>query len=95
MTAHALGLAAALFAAGLFGLLFRRNVLFSLISIEIMLSAAGLAYVAAGAEHGAPDGQVMFLFVITAAAAEAAVALALVLRVRRRADTLDADALRG
>lgn len=92
---HALALAAALFASGLVGLLARRNVLFMLVSIEIMLNAAGLAFVAAGARWGAADGQVMFLFVLTTAAAEASVGLALVLLLHQKLRTLDADAVRG
>jgi NADH-quinone oxidoreductase subunit K len=89
---HALILAAALFALGLIGVLVRRNVLFVLMSIEIMLNAAGLAFVAAGARWQQPDGQVMFLFILAMAAAEVSVGLALVLGFHRSGDTLDADA---
>ena len=84
-------LAAILFAIGLLGLLARRNVIFILLSIEIMLNAAGLAFVAAGSLWGQADGQVMFLFVLATAAAEVSVGLALVLRMRDRLKTLDAD----
>lgn len=91
---HGLILAALLFALGLVGLLVRRNVLFVLLSIEIMLNAAGLAFVVAGARWQAPDGQVMFLFLLAVAAAEVAVGLALVLGLRRRFGTLDVDVLR-
>lgn len=87
-----LALAATLFALGLAGLLARRNVIFVLLSLEVMLNAAGLALVAAGARWGQPDGQVFFLFVLAVAAAEAAVALALVLRLQARFRTLDVDA---
>ena len=59
---HALMLAAALFCVGLAGVLIRRNVLFMLMSIEIMLNAAGLAFVVAGTRWQQADGQVMFLF---------------------------------
>ena len=89
---HVLLLATALFVLGLVGLLVRRNVLFMLISIEVMLNAAGLAFVAAGARWQQPDGQVMFLFILTMAAAEVAVGLALVLQLFRRYKTLDVDA---
>lgn len=89
---HVLLLAAILFALGLVGLLVRRNVLFILISIEVMLNAAGLAFVAAGARWGEADGQVMFIFILTMAAAEVSVGLALVLQLFRHAKTLDADA---
>jgi NADH-quinone oxidoreductase subunit K len=88
---HGLILAAALFALGLTGVLVRRNLLFLLMSIEIMLNAAGLAFVVAGSRWQQPDGQVMFIFILTMAAAEVAVGLALVLRFYRCGDTVDAD----
>jgi NADH-quinone oxidoreductase subunit K len=95
---HALLLSGALFAIGLAGVLARRNVFFILMSIEIMLNAAGLAFVAAGAHWGGADGQVMFIFVLAVAAAEVAVGLALLLRFYHARRTVDADAadrLRG
>ena len=85
-------LAAVLFALGLTGLLVRRNVLFMLISIEIMLNAAGLAFVAAGARWGQAHGQALFIFILTMAAAEVSVGLALVLQLHQHFKTLDADA---
>ena len=88
---HGLLLAAALFALGLVGVLVRRNIIFMLMSIEIMLNAAGLAFVVAGARWQQPDGQVMFFFVLTMAAAEVAVGLALVLRLYHLRGTLDTD----
>ncbi len=81
-----------MFALGLIGLLVRRNVIFTLMSIEIMLNAAGLAFVAAGARWGQADGQVMFLFVLTMAAAEVSVGLALVLQLYHHYRSLDTDA---
>jgi NADH-quinone oxidoreductase subunit K len=95
---HALMLASLLFALGVVGLLSRRNVVFMLLSVEVMLNAAGLAFVAAGARWGAADGQVMFIFILTMAAAEVAVGLALILRLYQQRGTLDGDAasdLRG
>jgi len=89
---YALGLAAILFALGLIGLLVRRNILFILISIEIMLNAAGLAFVTAGYRWGQPDGQVVFLFILATAGAEVSVGLALVLRLYKHFHTLDVDA---
>jgi NADH-quinone oxidoreductase subunit K len=89
---HAMLLAMALFALGVVGLLVRRNILFMLMSIEIMLNAGGLAFVAAGARWGQADGQVMFIFILTVAAAEVAVGLALVLQFFQRFRTLDTDA---
>jgi len=59
---HALVLAGVLFALGLAGLLMRRNLIFILMSIEIMLNGTGVAFVAAGSRWGQPDGQIMFLF---------------------------------
>ncbi len=90
---HGLILAGVLFALGLVGVLARRNVLFMLLSIEIMLNAAGLAFVVAGARWGQADGQVMFIFVLTMAAAEVAVGLALLLQLYHRFKTLDVDAV--
>jgi NADH-quinone oxidoreductase subunit K len=90
---YGLLLAGILFALGLIGLLTRRNILFMLMSVEIMLNAAGLAFVVAGARWGQPDGQVMFIFILTMAAAEVSVGLALVLQMYHRFKGLDADAL--
>ena len=92
MATHALFLAAALFVFGLVGLLLRRNLIFILMSVEVMVNAAGLAFIAAGARWAQPDGQVMFIFILTLAAAEVSVALALVLQLYYRLKTLDADA---
>ncbi len=89
---YVLILAAVLFALGLVGVLVRRNIIFILLSIEIMLNAAGLAFVAAGTRWGQADGQVMFLFILTMAAAEVSVGLALVLQLNHRFKTLDSDA---
>jgi NADH-quinone oxidoreductase subunit K len=85
---HGLILAAILFALGLTGLLVRRNILYVLMSIEIMLNAAGLA----GSRWGQADGQIMFMMILSVAAAEVAVGLALVLRFYSRFKTLDTDA---
>jgi NADH-quinone oxidoreductase subunit K len=84
-------LAFILFLLGLTGLLVRRNILYMLMSIEIMLNAAGLAFVAAGSRWGQPDGQVMFIVIVTTAAAEVAVGLALVLRFHQTLKTLNTD----
>jgi NADH-quinone oxidoreductase subunit K len=89
---HVLILAAMLFTLGLVGLIVRRDIFFMLISIEIMLNAAGLAFIAAGAHWGQADGQVMFLFIITIAAAEVSIGLALILRLYQQFKTLDVDA---
>ena len=88
---HGLMLAMVLFCLGLTGLLVRRNIIFMLMSIEIMLSASGLAFIVAGSRWEQPDGQIMFLTILTMAAAEVAVALALVLRFHRQFQGLDID----
>lgn len=88
---HGLLLAGILFGLGLTGVLIRRNIIFILLSIEIMLNAAGLAFIVAGYRWGQPDGQVMFLFILTMAAAEVSVGLGLVLQLHRQFKTLDVD----
>jgi NADH-quinone oxidoreductase subunit K len=90
---HGLMLAAILFALGMIGILVRRNLIFILMSIEIMLNAAGLAFVVAGARWEQADGQVMLIFILSLAAAEVSVGLALLLLWHRRFQTLDADAV--
>jgi NADH-quinone oxidoreductase subunit K len=88
---HGLILAAILFVLGLVGVLVRRNIVFMLMSIEVMLNAVGLAFVIAGARWGQVDGQVMFIFILTMAAAEVSVGLALVIQLYHSFKTLDTD----
>jgi NADH-quinone oxidoreductase subunit K len=90
---HGLALAAVLFALGLIGVMVRRNLISVLMSLEIMLNAAGLAFVVAGSRWDQADGQIMLLLVLSLAAAEVGVALGLVMQVYRRFRTLDIDAL--
>lgn len=85
-------LAGTLFMLGLISVLVRRNIIFMLISVEIMLNAAGLAFIVAGATWAQPDGQVMFVFILTMAAAEVSVGLALILQIYHQLKTLDSDA---
>jgi NADH-quinone oxidoreductase subunit K len=85
-------LAGVLFMLGLISALMRRNIIFMLISVEIMLNASGLAFIVAGARWAQPDGQVMFIFIITMAAAEVSVGLALILQIYHQLKTLDSDA---
>jgi NADH-quinone oxidoreductase subunit K len=92
---YGLLVAAALFALGLAGVIVRRNLLFILLCVEIMLNAAGLAFVVAGSHWVQPDGQVMFIFLLTMAAAEVAIGLALLLLHFGRKKTLDADAMKA
>lgn len=86
-------LASILFLIGLVGVLTRRNILFMLMSIEIMLNATGLAFIVAGAHWMQADGQVMFLFILAMAAAEVSVGLALILQMHRQHKTVDTDVL--
>jgi NADH-quinone oxidoreductase subunit K len=88
---HVLILAALLFATGLVGLMIRRNVIFILMALEVMLNAAALAFVAAGTAWQQADGQVIFMLILAVAAAEVSVGLGLVLQVYRRFKTLDMD----
>lgn len=92
--AHAMMVAAVLFALGVAGVLIRRNIVFMLMSLEVVLNAAGLAFVVAGQRWEQPDGQVFFILILTLAAAEVAVGLALILQVFRHFRTLDMDAVR-
>ena len=88
---YGLLLEAVLFALGLVGVLMRRNVVFMLMAIEIMLNAAGLAFIVAGSRWGAADGQIMFILILALAAAEVSVGLALILQLYHRQGTVDAD----
>jgi NADH-quinone oxidoreductase subunit K len=90
---YGLLLAGVLFSLGLVGLIVRRNLLFMLLCVEIMLNAAGLAFVVAGAQWRQPDGQVMFIFLLAMAAAEVAVGLALLLAHFGRTKSLDPDSM--
>jgi NADH-quinone oxidoreductase subunit K len=86
-------LAGILVSLGLTSLLVRRNLLFVLMSLEVMLNAAGLAFVVAGSRWQQADGQVVFLFILAVAAAEVAVGLALVFQIHRHFGSLDVDQL--
>jgi NADH-quinone oxidoreductase subunit K len=86
-------LAAILFCIGLAGLLVRRNAIFMLMSVEMMLNAAGLAFIVAGAKWGQADGQVMFLFILAMTAAEVSIGLALIIQMYKKFKSLDIDLL--
>lgn len=88
---HGLLLAGILFMLGLIGVMARRNIIFILLSLEVMFNGAGLAFVVAGSRWGQPDGQIMFLFILAMAAAEVSVGLALVFQLYHRGNNLDAD----
>jgi NADH-quinone oxidoreductase subunit K len=89
---HFLALSAILFATGTAGVFLRRNLITLLLSIEIMLNAVNLTFIAVGRYLGSVDGQIIVFFVMTVAAAEAAVGLALVIALFRHRETLDPDA---
>ena len=81
---HYLVLSAALFALGMIGVLLRRNAIVILMSIELMLNAVNVSFVAFSHYAKSLDGQAMVFFVMTIAAAEAAVGLALAVTIFKR-----------
>lgn len=87
-------LAAILFALGIAGVIIRKNIIFMLLSVEIMLNASGLAFIAAGAKWEQPEGQIMFIFILAMAAAEVSVGLALILQVYHQHKSLNIDLLK-
>jgi NADH-quinone oxidoreductase subunit K len=90
-----LGLAAVLFGIGAAGLLLRRNALVMFMSIELMLNAVNLTFVAAGRKLGVLEGQLAVLFVMVVAAAEVTVGLAIIVAVFRKRATASVDELSG
>ena len=88
---HYLLVSAILFAIGTTGVFLRRNLITILLSIEIMLNAVNLSFVAFGRQMGTVDGQIIVFFVMTVAAAEAAVGLAIVIALFRHRQSLDPD----
>ena len=89
--AYGMLLAAVLFGLGLVGVLVRRNVIFMLMSIEIMLNAANINFVAFSVYNNDVTGQVFALFSIAVAAAEVAVGLAILLNLQKQTKTIDVD----
>ena len=90
---HYLVLSAILFAIGSAGVFLRRNVITLLLSVEVMLNAVNLTFVAFGRQFGTVDGQIITFFVMTVAAAEAAVGLAIIIASFRNRTTVNADEL--
>jgi NADH-quinone oxidoreductase subunit K len=88
-----MALAAVLFSIGAAGVLVRRNALVMFMSIELMLNAVNLTFIAAGSEMGLIEGQVAALFVIVVAAAEVTIGLAILVAVFRRRSTANVDEL--
>src|SRR6516164_4166565 len=90
---HFMVLSGALFAIGITGVLIRRNIIVMFMSIELMLNAVNLAFIALGRRIGSIDAQVIVFFVITVAAAEAAVGLGVIISLFRNRATVNADEL--
>ena len=88
-----MALAAVLFVIGMSGILLRRNALVMFMSVELMLNAVNLTFVAAGRELRVIEGQISMLFVMVVAAAEVVVGLAIIVAVFRRRQTASVDDL--
>jgi NADH-quinone oxidoreductase subunit K len=89
---HIIGLSAALFSIGVVGALVRRNLIVILMSIELMLNAVNLAFVAFNRVHPDQlDGQIFVLMVITVAAAEVAVGLGILISLVRNRDSVNIE----
>lgn len=86
---HYLILAALIFAIGVIGVLVRRNLIVVLMSIELMLNAVNLTFIAFSRYLGSMQGQVIVFFVMAVAATEAVIGLAIVISVFRHRQTLD------
>ena len=90
---YMMSLSAMIFAIGVAGVIIRRNILVMFMSIELMLNAVNLAFIAIGSRLGSMDGQVIVFFVMTVAAAEAAVGLGIIISIFRNRETVHADDL--
>ncbi|MSP11454.1 MAG: NADH-quinone oxidoreductase subunit NuoK [Chloroflexi bacterium] len=84
-------LSAMLFTIGIIGVLTRRNAIIVFMSIELMLNAGNLAFIAFSRAFGSVDGQIFVFFVLTVAAAEVAIGLALIVTIFRSKNTADID----
>jgi NADH-quinone oxidoreductase subunit K len=91
---HYFFLATLVFGIGVVGVLFRRDLIMVLMSIELMLNAVNIIFVAVSQSLNSVDGQIMVFFVMTVAACEAAVGLAMVIAIYRRYGTIKTDFLR-
>ncbi|MCA2962047.1 MAG: NADH-quinone oxidoreductase subunit NuoK [Silvanigrellales bacterium] len=83
-----------LFLVGLFTVMFRKNILFMMLGVEILLNAANLAFVSASKITGTIDGQVVMFFVMAVAACEAAIGLAMIISLYRAKASVEADDLK-
>jgi NADH-quinone oxidoreductase subunit K len=84
-------LSAILFGLGMFAFIFKRNIISIFMSIELMLNAVNLAFVAFSQAKGQLDGQIFVLFVIVVAAAEAAVGLGIIILIARNRQSLNVE----
>jgi NADH-quinone oxidoreductase subunit K len=84
-------LSAVLFGLGVVAFVFKRNIITIFMSIELMLNAVNLAFVAFSRMHGNLNGQIFVFFVIVVAAAEAAVGLAIIILIARNRETLNVE----
>lgn len=89
--AYYVGLSAVLFTIGAMGVLIRRNAIVIFMSVELMLNAANLAFVAFARAYEAVSGQIFVFFVMTVAAAEVAVGLALIVAIFHTKQSIDVD----
>jgi NADH-quinone oxidoreductase subunit K len=92
--AHYITLSAILFSVGVTGVICRRNALVIFMSIELMLNAANLAFLAFARHRGGMEGQAIAFFVIALAAAEVAVGLAIIVAIFRKQGTIDVGEIR-
>lgn len=83
-----------LFLIGFFGVMCRKNIIFMMLGMELMLNGANLAFVSGSRLTGTMDGQVVMFFVMAIAACEAAIGLALLIALYRRRGTIEADDLK-
>lgn len=88
---HYVALSAILFIIGVVGVLIRRNAILIFMSVELMLNAANLAFVAFARQFDQLDGQILSFFVMTVAAAEVAVGLALIVTIFKTKQSIDVD----
>jgi NADH-quinone oxidoreductase subunit K len=88
---HYVGLSVILFIIGVLGVLIRRNAILIFMSVELMLNAANLAFVAFARHYDHLDGQLISFFVMTVAAAEVAVGLALIVTIFKTRRSIDVD----
>ena len=94
-TGYVVGLSAVLFALGVLGVLVRRNAIVMFMSVELMLNAANLAFIAFARQRAELSGQVFVFFIIGVAAAEVAVGLALIVAIFKTKHSIDVDQVSG